>query len=346
MRAGERPIAILLRLLALGLALALAACATTGKIADGSTGNPAGKTPPAIVLHDISGIPADRFKSFAEILGASAGQRDIGIVEGALQQGAYVLTGNFAASRKAGAVTVAFAFELQDDLGQTVETITGEEAAGPAAGKDAWKQVTPDLLQRIADRLATAMAARLSQMGFATRVSNLAAPPPHIFIAAGPGAEKEVDLETLYGPGAVDPVVTAAVEPVVPEKTGDGAGSPRTEIRAVAVLAVKGLPGAGNGELTAAMRQALKGAGWPVIGKARADALTVQGLVVVGPAAGGAQRVSVRWTVATPKGAVLGEVKQANEVPAGSLDLGLGGNAKAVADAAASGIFDIVKAYR
>ena len=63
-------------------------------------------------------------------------------------------------------------------------------------------------------------------------------------------------------------------------------------------------------------------------------------------AKGGAQRVSVRWTVATPKGAVLGEVKQANEVPAGSLDLGLGGNAKAVADAAASGIFDIVKAYR
>ncbi|MBM3519502.1 MAG: hypothetical protein FJX63_01810 [Alphaproteobacteria bacterium] len=345
MRAGGRPYAVLGPVLALILALALAACATTTKIADTSTGNPAGKTPPPVVLHDVSGIPKASLKTFAELLGASAGQRDIGIVEGDFAAGTYVLTGRFEATRQASAVTVTFALELQDDLGAAIETITGEEQAGPAAGKDPWKAVTPDVLQRIADRAAAAMASRLSQLGFATRVTSLVLPPAHTFIAAGPGAEKELDLETLYGPGAVEPVTTASMEPA-PPAAAKGAEKGRVEIKAVAVPRVKGLPGSGNAELTEAMRWALKAAGWPVVNASRPDALTVQGLVVVGPPEGGAQRVSLRWTVTTPKGAVLGDVKQANTVPAGSLDQGLGGNAEAVAQAAAGGIFDIVKAYR
>ena len=60
----------------------------------------------------------------------------------------------------------------------------------------------------------------------------------------------------------------------------------------------------------------------------------------------GGQDVSVRWEVQTPSGGQLGDVKQANRVPAGTLDAGWGDAAFAVAEAAAMGIFDIVKRYQ
>ena len=61
---------------------------------------------------------------------------------------------------------------------------------------------------------------------------------------------------------------------------------------------------------------------------------------------GEGQTVSVRWEVKSPDGKTLGDVKQANDVPLGSLDQGWGPAASAVAEAAATGIFDIVKRYR
>jgi hypothetical protein len=61
---------------------------------------------------------------------------------------------------------------------------------------------------------------------------------------------------------------------------------------------------------------------------------------------GEAQSVSLRWEVKSPDGKTLGDVKQANDVPLGSLDQGWGPAALAVAEAAATGIFDIVKRYR
>lgn len=114
-------------------------------------------------------------------------------------------------------------------------------------------------------------------------------------------------------------------------------------IRAVAVPQVKGAPGAGNRELTAAMRQVLENAGWPVRKTPGDDTLTVRGNVKVGQKQKGTQPITLAWVVTDPNGSVLGTVKQANKVPAGSLDQGFGGNAKYVAQAAAPGIFDLVK---
>jgi hypothetical protein len=117
------------------------------------------------------------------------------------------------------------------------------------------------------------------------------------------------------------------------------------QIRAVAVVPVKGSPGGGDAELTAAMRKTLSAAGWPVVSKPQPDALTVVGRVKV-VTKGEAQSVSLRWEVKSPNGKTLGDVKQANDVPLGSLDQGWGPAAAAVAEAAATGIFDIVKRYR
>ena len=117
-------------------------------------------------------------------------------------------------------------------------------------------------------------------------------------------------------------------------------------IRAVAVLAVKGSPGGGNAELTSAMRRTLSEAGWPVVSKPQPDAITIEGHVKLAAKDDQTQSVSLSWLVKSPTGKVLGDVKQANDIPAGSLDGGWGGAATAVAEAAATGIFDVVKRYR
>ena len=61
---------------------------------------------------------------------------------------------------------------------------------------------------------------------------------------------------------------------------------------------------------------------------------------------GTSQKVALSWVVETPQGKSLGDVKQANSVPTGSLDQGWGEAATVVAEAAAGGIFDIIKKYR
>jgi len=66
----------------------------------------------------------------------------------------------------------------------------------------------------------------------------------------------------------------------------------------------------------------------------------------VAEASGGSQKVKLSWVVSDPQGAMLGDVKQANAVPAGSLDQGFGDAALMVAEAAATGIFDLIKKYR
>ena len=114
----------------------------------------------------------------------------------------------------------------------------------------------------------------------------------------------------------------------------------------MAVVAVKGSPGGGDAELTAALRKTLIDAGWPVVTKPQPDALTIIGRVKVASKGEASQSVSVRWEVQSPDGKTLGDVKQANDVPRGALDGGWGPAAFAVAEAAATGIFDIVNRFQ
>jgi len=176
-------------------------------------------------------------------------------------------------------------------------------------------------------------------------------PPWEAMVQAGPDAAKDVDLETLNGPQAAD------APPVVQSPGPDQAGSqpapepekPKTggtTITAVAVLSVVGASPEGDKELTAAMRQVLKKAGWPVLSAPRKDALMIRGKVALDPAQGPNQAIHIVWEVSSPKGKSLGNVAQNNAVPAHSLDASWGQTAGFAAEAAADGIFKLIGQYR
>ena len=164
---------------------------------------------------------------------------------------------------------------------------------------------------------------------------------------AGPGAENDVDLETLNGPqsAAIAPaeIPTQAAEPV---KVAAAPKPDSVEINAVAVLPVIGGNAKSNAELTAAMRKVLSEAGWEVLASSRNDALSIQGKVAVDPALAGRQMVHLVWQVSTPQGKNLGNVKQDNAVADGALNVGWGENAGFAAQGAAEGIFKLIEKFR
>ena len=175
-----------------------------------------------------------------------------------------------------------------------------------------------------------------------TNVPAIVAPPWEAMVAAGPGAANDIDFETLNGPGKAPPETLAAEAADVPPESTAG----KLIIKAVAVVPVKGAKGEGNEELTNAMRQTLTAAGWKVLGTPAKNALTISGHVEMAQASGKVQKVALKWVVQLPDGQKLGEVKQSNNVPAGSLDGGWGENAGFAAEAAATGIFDLINKFR
>jgi hypothetical protein len=344
----------------------LAACSGGGSkpFAKGEgTPGPSGKTVPPIALIEVSGLPASKLPPLKDALAIAAGKRDMAIIDSKLDNTTLSLTGSFNIVPDPSAVKVAYNWTLTDPAGRVLHTISAEETAPGSPAGDPWAQVTPAVLQRIAAYTAESLSSRLAQLGYATEVGGLP-PPLESYARAGPDADKDIDYETLYGPmkaptavaeaspsvdnktaaakaePADDKVIAAAAKPVRSDGTG------RRQITAVAVLPVSGAPGSGNDDLTQAMRHILADAGWPVLSKPREDALTILGHVTLGPKQAKNQNVALAWTVKTPDGKTLGTIKQANKVPPGSLEGGFGENALFAAQAAASGIYDLVKKYR
>lgn len=362
--------------------LILAGCAG-GAQPFSKANKPTGKTPPAITLTAMNGLPADKAQILFNDLTAAAGQRDIAIVQGAFAKG-YSMSGQFEALPTQTGTTVIYRWTVYNAAHEVIHTIASQEVAR-IGGADPWSGVDPDLLRRIAGFTAESLSTRLSALGFATRLSGL--PPPGSLAKAGPNAGKEIDYETLYGPGSVAPPYgtppragfanapppvlptrqvretlttpqttdqsrrvasarTAAVQRPVPVVRNPQPRKPvraKTKINAVAMTAVTGSPGRGNAELLMAMRKVMKKAGWPVLTRPARNALTVTGKVKLSRPNGSQQKVALAWTVRTPDGKVLGTVRQANNVPAGSLNQGWGKNATYVSQAAAQGIFKLVK---
>lgn len=389
------------------LAMILAGCSAGTLLSDAgpAPGAPKGKSVPPVVIQQFTGIPPDRLSVFSTALVAAGASHNISIARGDDRAGAFGLGGSLRAMPGSAGVRLAYELQFRDAGGVLIGTISGEDNAGVFAGADPWQAVTPAVLDRVARRTADELARILGGHGYAVRIASLAAPPPDLFARAGEGAERQIDFETVHGPGLAAlgtfglegadqvvehediaptvasvaplpgegllPVVAASEEGLAPappdedqpnapvraalaetSKARDGTAVParsdpgKQAIRAVAVVPVKGSPGGGDAELTAVVRKVLSEAGWPVVSKPQRDALTVEGRVKLAKKDAETQTVTIRWLVKTPDGKLLGDVKQSNDVPVGALDGGWGPAARAVAEAAATGIFDVVKTYR
>ncbi len=355
---------------------ALSACGAGGNKPFSKSNGPSGRPPPTVSIIAMNGLPADKAKLLANFIQQSAAKRDVAVIDQDFGD-SWKLAGEFLPQRDPdGTAGLVYGWSLRDGKGQTVHQISAVQDLGPA-GADPWNAVSPDALRAIAGYTAENLASRLSQLGFATQVAGLA-PPSDTYSRAGPNAEKELDYETIYGhranvaagqptvPGATappvaaarddqlaaaemtapatagEPVRTASVAPKPARKAKPGAKA----IRGVTVTGVRGSPGKGNSELAHAMRSALEKAGWPVYDKPRPDALNIAGRVDLSKPAGATQKVALAWTVTSPDGKNLGTIRQANKVPAGSLDGGWGQTAGYAAQAGAEGIFELVGKLR
>ncbi|MFW6076996.1 MAG: hypothetical protein ACOC71_04530 [Hyphomicrobiales bacterium] len=343
----------------------VAACSDTTLPFSKARDAPAARLPPEIAVSTITGLPEAQETSLVGALADAAAARGIGIGSGKVVDG-YTLAGEFEPRATDAGMAVRYRWTLTDERGRVLHRIEETEAAGDS----------PDLddvpVGRIAAFTAESLSSRLSQLGYATRAAGMPPPRDHL-VQAGPGAEQEIDYETLHGPGKSRPSDTlTGEEPEVAENTPSEAENTPSEaentpseaentpseaentpsgaeddaIQGVAIIGVKGAGTTGNGELAGALTRVLTDAGWPVHKEPRGNSLMIDGDVILGQPKDEAQTVTLRWTVTAPDGQVMGAVEQANDVPAGSLDNGWGKAADDAALAAAQGIFDLVDKLR
>ncbi len=335
---------------------------------------------PAITLSLSDEVPAARALKLREVLADSLRRRGLRLGH----VGGWLLTGRFEPYRDgAGRRRLAYVFRLSRPDGTSVEEVSGSEPLKEGS-PDPWAGIDHVAMTRIAETVAEGLSARLAALGYGTQGAGLP-PPPDTLVEAGPDADRELDPDLLAGlpvPGApAVPVVPGTAPPAaaaVPSATDaaigrketaaateakDAARTPaakserkkrgkadgrKAEVRisTVAVTGVTGAPGRGNRELAEALRKVLRKAGWPVYRKPRRDSMSIAGKVEMGPKRRGGQRVRIAWTVKSPSGRVLGVIRQENTVEPGSLDAGFGPAAGVVAEAAADGIFQLVRKLR
>lgn len=107
----------------------------------------------------------------------------------------------------------------------------------------------------------------------------------------------------------------------------------------VAVLQVTGAPGDGGRSLSRAMEDALRRSNLALTQKPEdKPSYLVRGKVELSAPASGKQQITISWSLLKADGGQVGEVKQENAIPAGSLDGAWGLTAYDVANAAAPGI--------
>ena len=124
-------------------------------------------------------------------------------------------------------------------------------------------------------------------------------------------------------------------------RRGERSQGRRIALAPVTMGPLDGIPGRGGGPLAEAMRAALAEVGVPLSDHPGDDGFILLGSMHLSPVAGG-QRIEMTWHLIRPNGQQFGKVSQANEVP----NTQLGGDwrflAKAIAQAGAPGIRDLL----
>ncbi len=136
-------------------------------------------------------------------------------------------------------------------------------------------------------------------------------------------------------PGRLAALAKRGADKLVPLVRDD---MPAQAPTAIAIGGIAGAPGDGAISLRRAVEFVLTQSDIPVAGPDRTNTLSLTASIEVGHPADGQQKVAIRWVLKLPDGREIGDVRQENAVPAGSLDRAWGNTALLVAEAAYEGI--------
>jgi hypothetical protein len=283
-----------------------------------------------IALAPVIGAPDTVAKPLTAQMASSMAQHRVPVAQNG-EKSDWTLRGYLVAAKEKSGTKVSYIWDVTDTAGKRVNRITGEEVVPGAAAKDAWAAVTPPLMQKIADRTASSLAAWLPTQGaptggpaIAQAAPSAAGGPPSVAAAAVPASAARV----------------ASVTPAAASTTTGSLAGAGGSIGAI-IVPVKGAPGDGAQSLTQAIQRELQRSG-VAIGAGGASAYRVEGRVAVGAGKDGKQPIQIDWDVKDPAGKRVGTVSQKNEIPQGSLDGSWGQTADAAAAAAAQGIVKLL----
>ena len=245
----------------------------------------------------------------------------------------YTLRGYIVASREKTGSKISYIWDITDPAGKRIKRLEGEELA-PGAGKDPWSSVTPQIVQRIADKAAAQIASAIPA-GSSSAANIPVATAPQA--TGSPG-----QIGGLSSSSSSAPLTTAATTPAAATTGSIEQTGPINTI----VPTVTGAPGDGGASLTTAIQRELSKSGVTLTSAPSPKTYKVEGKVAMGQAKDGKQPIQIDWNVIDPTGKKVGTVSQKNEVAQGSLDGTWGKTADQAAAAAAQGIVKLLPSQR
>lgn len=325
------------------LAIGLGGCETATSLFSSSSDTPTASVanlPPAaavstqpaqIAIAPVIGPPENVSSGLQAKLIADIERQNIRVAKTPNEQAEYTLRGYVVSSleKKGQKAKISYIWDVTDASGKGVHRVSGEETAKAATGTDPWAAVTPAVIDAIAGKTVSSLAAWL---------------PAHsspAIASATPGLVQTAAV-TQPAPPPTQTALTSPQQSAPPPSTATTGSLGRVGALKARVPTVTGAPGDGSSSLRAAIQRELARSGIALADTPSPDTYTVEGRVALGAGADGKQPITIDWSVSDPTGKKLGSVSQKNEVPQGSLDGSWGKTADAAAAAAAQGILKLL----
>jgi hypothetical protein len=274
-----------------------------------------------MALAPIVGAPPNITDQLTQALVAAGKDRKLTLTPGTASA-PYTLRGYLVASIEKKGAKISYIWDITDPKGGRVGRVSGDEVIATRTGDDPWSGVDSGVLNSIAGKTASQVAATLAQGRGGTPAPATSGPP-------GGGSPAAVSSGPPGGGSQSKPAGNSTAV----------ADTPPGEVLAL-VAPVAGAPGDGQTSLTAALKKQLSSGGVKLANAPSRSVYTVKGTVTMADLAGGKQSIHIDWLVLAPGGKRLGTVSQQNTIPKGSLNGPWGAIADAAAVKAAS---DIIK---
>jgi hypothetical protein len=286
--------------------------------------------PAQIAIAPVIGPPENVSKDLQDKLAADIERQNIRVAKSPTEKAEYTLRGYVVSSldKKGAKAKISYIWDVTDGTGKGVHRVSGEESAAAGKSKDPWTAVTPAVVEAIATKTVTSIAAWLPKQAAPAVASSTGSAPAPVQTATAAPTPPAQDQSAPASSAGRNTTVTGSIA-----KTGSVTAR---------VPNVTGAPGDGSSALKTALQRELTRSGVALVDAPSPQTYTVEGKVVMGAGSDGKQPITIDWSVTDPEGKKLGTVSQKNEVPQGSLDGAWGKTADAAAAAAAQGILKLL----